>query len=135
MKVVIDTSVYVAALISTTGAPTQVVAAIATGRLEVIVSPLLLDELASVLARDKFRRFVSADAGATFVTELARRAELHPDVDQPPKVTRDVDDDYLVALAAAHQALLVSVDKDLLDAGLVPPVLNPRQLLHLLDKE
>jgi hypothetical protein len=43
-----------------------------------------------------------------------------------------VNDDYLVVLAEAHKARLVSVDKDLLDADVEPPALSPGQLLHLL---
>lgn len=133
MRVIVDTSVWVSALLSTSGAPTQVVVAMATGQIEVIISPQLLDELASVLAREKFRRWFSVEDGHMFVTELARRAELHPDIDNPRAATRDPNDDYLVALAHAHDARLVSVDTDLLDADIEPPAMSPRQLLQLLN--
>jgi len=38
MLVVVDTGVWVSALISTTGAPTQVIAAMLAGRIDVIAS-------------------------------------------------------------------------------------------------
>ncbi|MGH3544579.1 MAG: putative toxin-antitoxin system toxin component, PIN family [Mycobacteriales bacterium] len=132
MRVVIDTSVWVSALLSAAGAPTQVVTAMAAGRITVISSPKLLTELTTVLARERFRRWFSTKAGEVFVAELARRTQLHPDIIDPPAATRDVNDDYLVALAQAHDARIVSVDKDLLDAHLNPPALTPRELLHLL---
>ncbi|MGH7882200.1 MAG: putative toxin-antitoxin system toxin component, PIN family [Candidatus Dormibacteraceae bacterium] len=128
-----DTGVWVSALISPTGAPAQIAVAATTDRIEVIVSPRLLNELTIVLSREKFRRWFNAKNERAFVTELSHRAWLYPDVENPPEVTRDCDDDYLVALALAHDAILVSVDKDLLEADLDPPALTPRELLLILN--
>ncbi|MGI8646641.1 MAG: putative toxin-antitoxin system toxin component, PIN family [Acidimicrobiales bacterium] len=135
MRVVVDTSVWVSALISTIGAPTQVVTAMVTGRIIVVASPHLLEELSDVLNREKFRSWFSVEDGGEFVTQLAHRVELRPDVNNPTAATRDKDDDYLVALAYAYNARLVSVDKDLLDANLNPKALSPRELLQLLREQ
>ncbi len=64
---------------------------------------------------------------------LAANAELHPDMPDPPQITRDIDDDYLVALAVAANAdLIVSLDLDLLQAQLPIRCVTPAQLLELL---
>lgn len=51
----------------------------------------------------------------------------------PPQITRDIDDDYLVALAVSASAdVIVSLDLDLLDAQLPLRCVTPTQLLELL---
>lgn len=58
-RVVIDTNVFVSALIGKTGsAPDQVVRAFVEDKLEVVVSLTLLSELERVLARPKIRQHV-----------------------------------------------------------------------------
>ena len=54
-------------------------------------------------------------------------ADLAPDEVAPPAFTRDPDDDYLIALARAHNAdVIVSGDKDLLTwPEQQPPVVAP----------
>jgi len=51
------------------------------------------------------------------------------DPESPPRVVRDVSDDYLVALARAADAdAIVTGDRDLLDhEGLEPPAITARQ--------
>jgi len=99
---------------------------------DVIASTQGLEELSAVVARDKFRRWFSLEKAQSFVTRLAHRGQLLPDIANPIEATRDRDDDYLVALANAHQARLVSVDSDLLDANLESPAISPRELLGML---
>jgi hypothetical protein len=61
---------------------------------------------------------------------IQRHATMAGDPANVPTVTRDRDDDYLVALARQENAdAIVSVDLDLLEAGLTdPPIRRPRQL-------
>jgi predicted nucleic acid-binding protein len=89
---------------------------------------MLLGELRSVLARPKFRRWVSEEAAAEFVLGLEEAALLIADPTVRPQVSRDPDDDYLVALAQAADAeVLVSGDGDLIDVvNSDPTVLSPR---------
>ncbi len=133
-RAVIDTSVLVSALIgSPSGGPALVIEAVRTRRLTFVASPGLLDELAVVLARPKFDRWTAERRGARYLTALAANAELHPDMPDPPQITRDIDDDYLVALAVAANAdLIVSLDLDLLQAQLPIRCVTPAQLLELL---
>jgi len=132
-RVVIDPGVLVAALLTPAGTPAALLRALLAGRLQVIASPQLLEELAGVLARPTFRRYVSVEEAAAYVEAIAHRVELHPDPDEPAQATRDPGDDYLVALALAAKAeVLISGDADLLEADLAVPVLTPRRLLDQL---
>jgi uncharacterized protein len=134
-RVVIDPSVFVSALIGKPGsAPDLVVRALIDDRIEVVVSPLLMAELERVLARPKFRRYVDRKRATEYIARVQRHATAVGDPTNVPTVTRDPDDDYLVALARQEKVdALVSVDLDLLDAGLTdPPVRTPRQLADRL---
>lgn len=134
MRVVLDANVLVSALISTAGPPREIVAAWLDERFELIASPALLDELRDVLARPRFRRWVSLNVAAEFIDGIAQDAVIVADPPAQAGLTSGPDDDYLVALARAAQAdYLVSGDRHLLDlADPVPPVLTPRQFLDPL---
>ena len=133
-RAVIDTSVLVSALVgSPSGGPALVVEGVRNRRLTFVASPGLLDELAVVLARPKFDRWTAERRGARYLAALAANAALHPDVPDPPQTTRDIHDDYLVALAVSASAdVIVSLDLDLLDAQLPLRCVTPTQLLELL---
>ena len=73
-----------------------------------------MDELEDVLLRAKFRAYASPEQVSAYVEALAAEAVAFDDPRDPPRVTPDPDDDYLVALARAARAdLLVSGDKHL----------------------
>jgi putative PIN family toxin of toxin-antitoxin system len=134
LRVVFDPGVLISAVISPTGAPAEALDAWRNGEFDVVVSPRLLDELEDVLLRTKFRAYASAEQVSAYVEALAAEALAFDDVADPPRVTPDPDDDYLIALArAAGAALLVSGDKHLLDLA-DPPVgvITPRDLLERL---
>jgi uncharacterized protein len=134
LRVVVDPGVLVSAIITPAGPPAEIVRAAREGRLELIVSPHLLAELALVLAREKFRPYLSVAEAQEYVEGLARLAAnvADPEVRQP--VARDPGDDYLISLAEAGGAsALVSGDADLLDLGGERlRVLTPRDLLQRL---
>jgi len=129
---VADPGVLVSAAISDAGPPARVLDAHLAGQIRLVVSPMLLAELADVLERPKFRPRLTRDQARAYVRALAEDAELWPD---PPasaaELSPDPKDDYLILLARSCGALaLVSGDRDL--TGLVdpdPPVLTPRQLV------
>lgn len=134
MEVVLDVNVFVSAALSGAGPSAQLVAAVRDGRLVAVVSPKLLIELAGVLRRDRFRRYLSLDEVEEYVREVERLCRIAADPEVVPAVLRDPDDDYLVALGhASSAASLVSGDLDLRDAvGIGIEVLTPRQLLDRL---
>lgn len=134
LRAVVDPGVLVSALIAPKGAPGQVFDLLFEHRFELLVSPRLLDELTAVLLRDRFRRYATAAEVREFVADLATVATVVQDPPHPAAVTRDPDDDYLIALAVAAQAdVLVSGDRDLADlADLAVLVLTPRVFLERL---
>jgi putative PIN family toxin of toxin-antitoxin system len=134
VRCVLDPGVLVAAIITPLGPPAQILRSARSGGIEVVVSPHLLSELAAVLSRDKLRRYVSADEASEYVEGLARLGITVADPPRQGRITRDPDDDYLVALARASGAdVLVSGDRDLLEADVDVIVLTPRELVRRLD--
>ncbi len=130
-RVVLDPGVLVSALIAPHGSPAQLLREIRAGALELIVSPLLLGELEVVLARPKFRRYADLATAREYVELLRREALAAPDPTEPsPLRSVDPDDDYLIALAQAQNAVLVSGDRHLLEIGGGAPILAPADLLQ-----
>lgn len=129
---VIDPNVWVSAVINPYGIPARVVEAVADGVITAVVTQHLLDELAAVLIRPKFRRWISVADAIAFVESLGGHADLRDDPGPPTTGVRDPNDDYLVALAEAADAVIVTGDDDLLDAGLEPSAMTPAQLLARL---
>jgi uncharacterized protein len=134
VRAVLDPNVLVSAAISTAGPPRQIVGAWVDRRFELIASPALLGELRDVLARPKFRRWISTATAADLIAGLADDALVVEDPPALAELSPDPDDDYLIALARAASAdYLVSGDRHLLDlADPNPPVLTPREFLELL---
>jgi putative PIN family toxin of toxin-antitoxin system len=134
VRVVLDPNVLVSALISPAGPPREILTAWTQGRFELVASPALLGELRDVLARARFRRWVSVATAAEYVDGLAEDALVVDDPAPQPGLSPDPDDDYLITLARAGGAdYLISGDRHL--TGLTdptPPVLTPRQFLDLL---
>lgn len=134
IRAVLDTNVLVAAVLSRDGAPASLLRAWRDGRVELVVSPQLLDELSRVLAYPKLRPHVSQEQAARFVALLAAGAETYEDPAAPPPVRScDPDDDYLLALAVTASAHLVTGDGDLLDLPAELPVHTPAEFVGLLD--
>lgn len=133
-RAVVDTSVLVSALIAPRDTPpSQVLRAWARERFELVVSPKLISEVAGVLARPKFDRYVTPEEVADFLDMLRSDAVVHPDPAVIERATRDPHDDYLVALAKAADAVLVSSDRDLLEPDIGDlEVLNAREFLDRL---
>jgi uncharacterized protein len=106
---------------------------LAAGEFELIASRALLDELERALAYPKLRRRIGESDAAELVRWVADSATvvIDPDAD-PPVHSRDPDDDYLIVIASAHRAALVSGDKHLLALEGEIPVFSPRAFLDLL---
>lgn len=117
--------------------PAQLVEAWRDRRFVLVVSPLLLAELGDVLARPKFARWAADGRGAAYVAGFGARSEHQTDpVESPLPGVRDPDDDYLIALMLEAQAdVLVSLDRDLLDAQLDDlDVIDPAVFVGRLEK-
>ena len=130
-RAVLDPGVLVSALIKPTGRPARLLAQAHGAGFELIVSPLLLEELEAVLLRKKFRRYATVEEVADYLAFLRRQGTLVRDPDQPaPLSCPDPKDEYLLALAYAQKAILVSGDSDLLELTGGAPICAPADL-HL----
>jgi putative PIN family toxin of toxin-antitoxin system len=133
-RVVIDSNVLISARLSPSGTPGRLLAAWLDGGFELIVSPALLAELAGVLERPKFRRWLTVGEARALVRTLRTSATL---IDDPPREhhgLRDPDDAYLLTLARSAKAdCLVSGDGDLTSLNNPrPPVITPANFLASL---
>lgn len=137
IKAVVDPGVLISAAITPAGGPpARLVDLLISGEIEVemVACPMLLAALEGVLARPKFARYTDDHLRGIFVAAIREAAIMVPDPDPIPSLTRDPDDDYIVALARAAGAdVIVSGDLDLVElADPSPPVLMPRDFLERL---
>jgi putative PIN family toxin of toxin-antitoxin system len=129
-RAVLDPGVLVSALITPTGVPAKLLHAAREGSFDLRVSRLLLDELESVLRRNKFRTYLNLDDVSAGIRLLLDEGQLVEDPVSPPPVRcTDPDDDYLISLAHQEDAALVSGDRHLLELAGRIPVFSPADFL------
>jgi putative PIN family toxin of toxin-antitoxin system len=128
VRAVLDPNILVAALLSRSGAPAQLLSRWVAGEFELIVSDALLEELARALAYRKLRTRIAADDAERFVALLRETAVVAADPEAPRR-SSDPGDDYLIALAEQEHALLVSGDRHLLDLAGKFPILTAAAFL------
>ncbi len=119
VRAVVDTNVLLSGLLWR-GAPHVLIKQIRAGALTMVSSPALLAELGEVIRRPKFQAILnrSQTDPAGMLSELRRLAEIIEPPPLPVPVSRDPDDDAVLALAVASQVdLIVSGDIDLLTLG------------------
>ncbi len=135
MRAVADTNTVVAAFLWG-GVPADILTAAREQRLSLFTSAALIAELEDVLSHEKFAARILqvgstvADliAGYRALAQLVRTAEI-------PPVSRDPDDDQVLACAlAADAGLIVTRDKDLrtLDPFRSIRILPAREALALI---
>ena len=85
-----------------------------------------------MLARDRFRQYLSREEAEVLVDAIEAVSDLIPDPEPVLSVSADPDDDYLIALARRESVdAIISGDSDLVvDGG--PPVLSPGDVLRRL---
>jgi putative PIN family toxin of toxin-antitoxin system len=133
LRAILDPNVIISALLSRDGAPAKVLRAWLEGRFDLIVSPLLLEELERALAYPKLAQRISAEASAALLDWLRREAIVVHDPEEASTVrSEDRGDDYLLALAEAERAALVSGDRHLLALSSELPVLTAREFLVIV---
>ncbi|MBI2885848.1 MAG: putative toxin-antitoxin system toxin component, PIN family [Chloroflexi bacterium] len=142
-RVVVDTNVWVSALLNPEGYPARVLAALEASKFVLIASEPLFTELSEVLARPRIARkyHVTRATARALISRLRRRATVVP-VTGALRLCRDPDDDMVLETAASGRAnTLVTRDDDLKgDSDLVPllesagiEVFTVRRLLEELD--
>lgn len=127
MKVVLDANVLVSAVVAE-GASHRIVARwLDRGALDVVLFPALLAEVEDALDRPRIQKRIEPELAGLYLATVRRIVELVADPMSVSAHTRDLDDDYLVALAREHGAdYIVTGDKDLLEwPEQRPPVIAP----------
>lgn len=113
LRIVLDSSTLVGAALRTQSMPAQVLK-YAQQHGQLFASRSTLDEIATVLAGDKFDKYLHPAERALFVKNYAQFVRL---VEPKEHITdcRDAKDNQFLELAlAAHADILVSSDEDLL---------------------
>lgn len=113
IRFVADTNVYVSAAISPNGSSMALIRAAERGEAILIMSDSLLSEIEEVLEREKFRRWVTLDEVADFLSAITLLTEWIDDrpANEIPQICQDPDDNFLVALAQdANSGIIVSGD-------------------------
>ena len=136
MRVVLDTNILIAALLTRGTPPDKLYEAWRDGRFELASCERQLEEINRVSRRPFFRQRFAPGLAGRMVNDIRALARL---CDPLPRVTRssDPDDDFLLATAqAARAGYLVTGDK----SGLlslkkhgITRILTARALLKLLD--
>ena len=115
VRIVIDTNIWVSALISPRGEPARLMRAVRDRRIQLVMSPPLLAEVRAVLRRPRIRRRIDLDDGDidVFIREAIDQA-LHVTTRGDFRLSRDPKDDMVVETAIEGGAqYIVSRDEDL----------------------
>jgi hypothetical protein len=111
MRVVLDTNIFVSALLADTSPPAQILTLWRAGKFRLLTAPEQLDELGRVTRYPKIRARLAPALASRLIDEIRGVALM---VETLPLVERSPDpyDNYLLALAEAGNAdYLVTGDK------------------------
>ena len=130
MRVVIDTNVWVSRLLLADSVTARAVDA-ALESSQVVISEPLAEELADVLTREKFDRYVSLADREEFLRRVLQVASTFPVLTEVTDC-RDADDNRLLALALDSESdYILTGDQDLLTTnpwrGI--EIISPREFL------
>ena len=135
MRAVLDPNVIISAVLSPSGAPARVMTAWLEGGYELVISPLLLEELERALSYPKLRKRITEAETRELLDLLRREADLRDDpAGSPPVRSPDPGDDYLITLAAATHSIIVSGDRHLLGLSDELPVYTSAAFLALIEE-
>ena len=137
MRIVLDTNIFISALISGDGYPGQLLAAVKRERITLVTSIYQIDELRDVLGRERLKPYIRPAEAEDLVYHLEAVGMVTgklPEMSLSP----DPKDNPILATAVAGEAdLLVSGDKgDMLALGHVEgiPIVTARDAVGRLRK-
>ena len=142
MRVLVDTNVLISILLKPSeGGPVRALFhAFVAGRFTLLLPEWLIDELTnSVQTNPRLAKRISITQLNRFTALLRAAAEQIAEIETPiPVVSRDLDDDYVLAYALVGNAdYLVTGDKDLLALeGLIAglEIVTPAQFVEILGR-
>jgi putative PIN family toxin of toxin-antitoxin system len=135
VKVVLDTNVFVSAAIQN-GASHQIVQKLFLSlSVELIICDAILDELREVLiSRPRLRKWIAVSDAESYLEMLQMRFDFVQNPHHIIPISRDRNDDFILALARREKAnYIVSGDKDLLVLQhLEISIVSPAEFIEIL---
>ncbi len=113
MRVVIDTNAWISRLLVASSIPAQAVDK-ALAQAEIVFSEATMEELASVLSRDKWDRYVSNEDRQVFIRHLLHVATMVPVLAEITDCRDPKDNQFLALALDAGADCIISGDQDLL---------------------
>ncbi len=111
MKVVLDTNILISAAARPNNAAGKIIEAWFEHRYTLLTSEFQLDEFRRVSRYERIKQFLPAHRAGAMVNELRSRAMILRPL-SIPQVSRDPDDNYILAIAVSGNAnYLVSRDR------------------------
>lgn len=139
MRAVVDTNVWLSALVGRHGIPRRILTAAHEERFEAVVSPELIHELRTAQSRRSMMRAGLNPTEAlalVVVLESAGNVFDAADSDAVVPMLRDPTDQFLITLAVAGEAdCVVSGDKDILEDATVRAFLGERGIAVYTPRE
>jgi putative PIN family toxin of toxin-antitoxin system len=117
VRVVLDTNVFMSGIFFG-GVPGRLLDAWTVGRVELVLSPAILDEYRRVGAELAAKYPARSEALTPVLALIAMNASMVDAAPLPERVSTDPDDDkFLAAAIAAEARMVVSGDQDLLEVS------------------
>ncbi len=131
-RVVIDTNVFISALLNPLGTPRKVIN-IAISQLTILQSEATYQELATRISKNKFDKYLEKDDRLDFLSSLKNRS-LFVDILHETTICSDSDDNKFLELAVSGMAqYIITGDNDLLILNTYQgiPIITPAEFLAL----
>jgi putative PIN family toxin of toxin-antitoxin system len=129
-RVVIDTNVFISALLNPLGTPKKVIN-IAVSQFTILQSEATYQELATRISKKKFDKYLEKDDKLDFLSSLKNRS-LFVDIWHETRVCSDLDDNKFLELAVSGMAqYIITGDKELLILNTYQgiPIITPAEFL------
>jgi putative PIN family toxin of toxin-antitoxin system len=136
LRIVPDPGVLIAALISSKGAPAELLRRWVRGDFQFVVSPSLLAELRAVAEREKFRTYLPVETAHELVHLLVVAADAALDVISSSQLPDDDGDGYLVHLVVSSNSFAVVTGDGELRRHVADDfsAVTPRELIDILER-
>ena len=127
LRIVLDTNVLVSGLAYPGSVPGRIVAAWRQGRVDVVLSRYILDEMARVLPRLRRISMTRAEIRDLVDSFMFLADVVEPEGEDDPKLRDAKDQPVLRTLLVSNAQYLVTGDKDLLALADRHPIVTPAQ--------